>query len=68
MAGIDRADMGGRGPIAVEDMKNRIADGWTVSELWDRLQAAWTGDGFSYEYAERVPLEDLERAHVGGDA
>lgn len=60
--------MGGRGPVAVEDMKNRIAAGWSVGELWDRLLAAETGDGFSYDYAERVPIEDLERAHAGGDS
>ena len=58
MARTEKSDLGGRGPIAVEDMKNRIAAGWTVSELWDRLQAAETSNGFSYEYAERVPHDD----------
>ena len=51
---MDQYEKRGRGPIAVEDMKNRIAAGWTIDELWSRLQAAEMGDGFSYEYAEAV--------------
>lgn len=41
-----------RGPVATEDMKNRIAAGWTVSQLWDRFQTAVSGEGFNYDYAE----------------
>ncbi|MFA7264773.1 MAG: hypothetical protein WC054_00435 [Candidatus Nanopelagicales bacterium] len=45
-----------RGAVATEDMKNRIADGWTVSQLWDRFSIAVSGEGFNYEYAESVAL------------
>lgn len=41
----------GRGPLAVADMKARLADGWTVDRLFDRWWEAEPGAGFSYEYA-----------------
>lgn len=44
-----------RGPVAVEDMKNRLAAGWTVGDLWERYRVAAAGDGFDYEYAESLP-------------
>ena len=43
-------DMRGRGPIAVEDMKRRVAAGWTVDQLWTRMQRAESGVGYTYEY------------------
>lgn len=50
-------DRKGRGPIAVADMKARLAAGWTVSALWDRMSAAESGDGYSYDMAETLPAE-----------
>jgi hypothetical protein len=44
-----------RGPVAVADMKARLEAGWTVSELWDRMQVAVMGDGYSYDMAESLP-------------
>lgn len=41
--------------MAVEDMKNRLAAGWTVGDLWERYRVAAAGDGFDYEYAESLP-------------
>lgn len=48
------SDHKGRGPIATEDMKNRIKSGWTVDQLWERNDKAVRGDGFSYEFAESL--------------
>lgn len=45
----------GRGPIAVADMKARIAAGWSVSQLYDRMSEAELGGGYSYDYAEKLP-------------
>lgn len=42
-----------RGQLAVDDMKARIAAGWSVEELWDRFVEATTGDGFIYDYVEQ---------------
>jgi hypothetical protein len=57
----------GRGPIAVADMKARLAAGWTVSDLYDRMHdAEINGTGYSYDYAEKLPagsnseVEDLD--------
>jgi hypothetical protein len=47
----------GRGPIAVADMKARIAAGWSVSELYDRMSAAELGGGYSYDMAESLSAE-----------
>lgn len=43
--------MMGRGEEAVNDMRARLAAGWTVEQLWDRYVIATTGDGFTYDYA-----------------
>lgn len=44
----------GRGPVAVQDMKNRLAAGWDFSRLWDRNWAAVMGEGHTYDMAEWV--------------
>jgi hypothetical protein len=44
-----------RGPVAVADMKARLAAGWTVDMLWDRMIVAESGEGYSYDMAESVP-------------
>lgn len=67
MARTDRSEMGGRGAVAVADMKNRIAAGWTVEMLYERLREAEFGDGFSYDYAERSLDEALVLADVVED-
>jgi hypothetical protein len=47
----------GRGPIAVADMKARVAAGWSVSELYDRMSEAELGGGYSYDMAESLSVE-----------
>jgi hypothetical protein len=41
----------GRGPVAVEDMRARLAAGWTIDQLWSRAARAYARDGFVYDYA-----------------
>lgn len=77
MAATEAHIVNQRGPVAVADMKARVAAGWTVDMLWDRMKAAENGGGYSYDYAEDIPqdrgvlsepvLEELEHAHAGGD-
>jgi hypothetical protein len=56
----------GRGPIAVADMKARIAAGWSVSALYDRMSEAERGGGYSYDMAESLPnYEEEELDRVG---
>lgn len=51
-------DRQGRGPIAVADMKARLAAGWGVSQLWDRMvDAEVHGQGYSYDMAEKLPAD-----------
>jgi hypothetical protein len=54
----------GRGPIAVADMKARLAAGWTVSDLYDRMHAAELGGGYSYDMAESLPADTLLEVEV----
>lgn len=44
----DRNSSVGRGEHAVADMKERLREGWTVSDLWDRFADP---DGFTYDMA-----------------
>jgi hypothetical protein len=46
---ISKLRYGTRGEKAVEDMKARIAAGWTVEQLWERF---FHPDGFTYDMAE----------------
>ncbi len=45
----------GRGPIAVADMKARVAAGWTFDQIWARMARAESGHGYSYDMAETLP-------------
>jgi hypothetical protein len=59
MALTQASRLRGRGVVAVTDMKARLAAGWTVDQLWCRLQQAEFGNGFVYDYAEKLPAPDL---------
>lgn len=58
----------GRGSIAVMDMKARIAAGWTVAQLYERMAEAERGAGYSYDMAESLPNSEVEELDRVGAA
>jgi len=46
-----KPELVGRGPLATADMKARIEAGWDIWQLWERLEKAESGFGFTYEMA-----------------
>lgn len=54
----------GRGQVATEDMKKRIAvlrqgGADVIDVLWDRHRAAVLGEGYHYEYATHDNVDDV---------
>ena len=54
------SDHKGRGPVATEDMKNRLLAGWSLDQLWERNSKAVRGEGFSYDFAESLMSAGVE--------